>query len=253
MRQHGVRVLSKRDRELLRFIGEQYLVTLPQLAYLTGRSERTARWLRTRWQRAGLVDAGKLLLDEPSVLWLTRRGLNTVGLDWKVLLPSYETVERAALAVGVRLAAAEQYPEASWLSRRALANCPETRHPLPDGILSRGETTVAIVAAASELDRRQLKRFVDPLVWQHDHTLLVMADVGPRTREWIDQQGDLVTALSYGRDPASVQLPRLPIHLVDGRPSRAASTYEIAEANRVHRSARAVLAHGRLEERHLWR
>ena len=57
MRQHGVRVLSNRDRELLRFVGEQYLVTLPQLAHLAGRSDRTARWLRTRWQRAGLVEA----------------------------------------------------------------------------------------------------------------------------------------------------------------------------------------------------
>ena len=56
MRQHGVRALTDRDRELLRFIGEQYVVTLPQLAYLADCSQRTARWLRTRWQRAGLVD-----------------------------------------------------------------------------------------------------------------------------------------------------------------------------------------------------
>ena len=79
MRQHGVRVLSERDLELLRFVGEQYLVTLPQLAYLAGRSERTARWLRTRWQRAGLIDAAKLLVDEPTVIWLTRPGLAALG------------------------------------------------------------------------------------------------------------------------------------------------------------------------------
>ena len=209
MRQHGVRVLSPRDRELLRFIAEQYLVTLPQLVYLAGRSERTARWLRTRWQRAGLVDAGKLLLDEPTVLWLTRRGLNAVGLPWKALRPSYETVERAALAIEVRLAAAQQYPDASWLPRRALANCPETRRPLPDGILGFGETTVAIVAAAGELDQRQRKRLAAELTWQHDHTLLVMASVSERTREWADQQGRLST-LRFRRDPRRVTLPPLP-------------------------------------------
>ena len=45
MRQLGVRVLSGRDRMLFEFIGEQYLVTLPQLAYLANRCPRTARWL----------------------------------------------------------------------------------------------------------------------------------------------------------------------------------------------------------------
>jgi hypothetical protein len=209
VRQHGVRVLSERDRELLRFVGEQYLVTLPQLAYLTARSERTARWLRTRWQRAGLVDAAKLLLDEPSVVWLTRRGLAAVGLSWKTLRPSYELVERAALAAEVRLAAAEWYLDASWVSRRALANCPGTRHPLPDGIISRGQTTVAIVAATTELDHRRRKHLVKELTWQHDHTLLVMASVSERRREWVEQQGRL-SALAFRRDPYRVMPPELP-------------------------------------------
>ena len=88
MTQHGVRVLSARDRQLLRLIGEQYLVTLSQLAYLAGRSERTARWLRTRWQRAGLVNAGMLLVEEPTIVWLRRRGLACVDLPWKEVRPS---------------------------------------------------------------------------------------------------------------------------------------------------------------------
>jgi hypothetical protein len=209
VRQHGVRVLSERDRELLRFVGEQYLVTLPQLAYLTARSERTARWLRTRWQRAGLVDAAKLLFDEPSVVWLTRRGLAAAGLPWKALRPSYELVERAALAVEMRLAAAEWYLDASWVSRRALANCPGTRHPLPDGLISRGETTVAIVAATRELDQRRRRHLVKELTWQHDHTLLVMPHFSERTREWVEQQGRL-SALAFRRDPYQVMPPELP-------------------------------------------
>ena len=209
MRQHGVRVLSERDRELLRFVGEQYLVTLPQLAYLAARSERTARWLRTRWQRAGLVDAAKLLLDEPSVVWLTRPGLAAVGLPWKALRPSYELVERAALAVEVRLAAAEWYLDASWTSRRVLANCPGAAHPLPDGLIGRGETTVAVIAATSELDQRRRTHLVKELTWQHDHTLLVMASVSERTREWVEQQGRL-SALAFRRDPYTVMPPELP-------------------------------------------
>jgi hypothetical protein len=207
--QHGVRVLSERDRELLRFVGEQYVVTLPQLAYLADRSERTARWLRTRWQRAGLVDAAKLLVDEQTVIWLTRPALAALGLPWKTVRPSYETVARAALTVEVRLAAAEWYPQASWTSRRALAHCPETRHPLPDGILSRGEATVAIVAATGGLDQRQRKHLLDALVWQHDHTLLVMAELSEPTRKWVEGRGR-ASAVSFQRDPRQVTLPSLP-------------------------------------------
>lgn len=210
MRQHGARVLSERDLELLHFVAEQYLVTLSQLAYLAGRSERTARWLRTRWQRAGLIAAAKLLVDEPTVIWLTRPGLAALGLAWKTVRPSYETVARATLAVEVRLAAQERYPQAEWLSRRALANCPRARHPLPDGILSRGQGTVAIVAAVTELDQRQRKHLLDSLIWEHDHTLLVMATVSERTREWIDRQAGRVSAISFQRDPQRVAFPRLP-------------------------------------------
>lgn len=210
MSQHGVRVLSERDRELLRFIGEQYLVTLPQLAYLADRCPRTARWLRTRWQRAGLVEAAPLLMAEPTVVWLSRRGLAAIGLPWKAVRPSYETIERAALAVEVRLAAEASYPQVVWTSRRALAHCPETRHPLPDGILSCGEVTVATVAAAAELDHRQLKQLLDHLVWQHDHTLLVMPRVSERSREWIDQHGSRVSAVSFQRDPRQVAMLPLP-------------------------------------------
>lgn len=43
--------LSARDLELLRFVGEQYAVTLPQLARLMGRTVHAARWLRARWVR----------------------------------------------------------------------------------------------------------------------------------------------------------------------------------------------------------
>ena len=39
---------SARDLELLRFVGEQYAVTLPQLARLMSRSLHAARWLRAR-------------------------------------------------------------------------------------------------------------------------------------------------------------------------------------------------------------
>ena len=162
--QPGVRVLSGRDRELLRFVGEQYLVTLPQLAYLANRCPRTARWLRTRWQRAGLIDAAPLLVDEPTVLWLTRRGLAALGLPWKAVRPSFASVQTAATLVELRLAARERYPGAAWLSRRMLSHASPVVSPFPDALLTSGTASVAIVAKQRGLDRRELERHVIPLI-----------------------------------------------------------------------------------------
>jgi len=208
--QHGVRVLSERDRQLLRFIGQQHLVTLPQLAFLAGGSERTARWLRTRWQRAGLVEAARLLVEEPTVVWLTRRGLAAVGLPWKVMRPSYTSICTAAVLVELRLAAAERYPSVGWLSRRMLAHAEPSRSPLPDALLTREETAVAIVVKPRELDRRELQRLVAPLIPAYEHTLLVLPRVSSRTQEWIDEQAWRASAIAFVRDPRTVTLPSLP-------------------------------------------
>jgi hypothetical protein len=44
---------SGRDLELLQLLGEQYALSLPQLARLMGRGLHAARWLRSRWEREG--------------------------------------------------------------------------------------------------------------------------------------------------------------------------------------------------------
>jgi DNA-binding CsgD family transcriptional regulator len=56
---------SERDTELLYLVGEQYALTLPQLARLIGRSPHTARALRDRWKRAGWIGSGKLAVSAP--------------------------------------------------------------------------------------------------------------------------------------------------------------------------------------------
>ena len=211
MRQYGVRVFSERDRQLLRFVAEQYLVTLPQLAYLADRSERTARWLRTRWQRAGLIDAGKLLVEEPTVVWLTRPGLAALGLPWKPVRPSYGSIPTLAALVDLRLAAAARYPQARWLSRRTLSHEPSLPSPLPDALLSSPDATVAIVAKPRELRWRELEQQLLPLNRQYEHVLLVLPQVSRHTRQWLVELGDHVTVLEHRRDPIRVTLPPLPI------------------------------------------
>ena len=210
MTQHGVRVLSERDRELLRLIGEQYLVTLPQLGYLAGRCPRTARWLRTRWQRAGLVEAAPLLVEEPTIVWLTRRGLACVDLPWKAVRPSYHTVETAAALVELRLAAAAAYPSAVWVSRRALSHRPPLQPPLPDALLQMAMSSVAVVVKLRSLDRRELEERLEPIIDRYEHTLLVLPSVGEHVIDWADAQSGRVTAIGYSRDRRTVSPPVLP-------------------------------------------
>lgn len=210
MRQQGGRVLSARDRRLLRLIGEQYLLTLPQLAYVAGRSQRTARWLRTRWQRAGLANAAPLLVGEPTFVWLTRRGLAVVGRPWKQVRPTYQNAERWALLVELRLAAADRYPAALWVSRRALAHEPRFEPPLPDALLEAESATVAVVARSHGLDRRALGQRVAPIVCRYEQTLLVLPHVGTRVREWCEEFGGRVSVIGWRRDPRHVALPDLP-------------------------------------------
>ena len=198
------------DRELLRFVGEQYLVTLPQLAYLANRRPRTARWLRTRWQRAGLVDAAPLLVDEPTVVWLTRRGLAALGLPWKSVRPSCASVQTTATLVELRLAARERYPGATWMSRRMLSHASPVPSPLPDALLTTDQASVAVLVKARGLDRRELERQVIPLIASYEHTLLVLPQVGKRTREWFDDFAGQANVIGFPRDPRTVTLPPLP-------------------------------------------
>jgi hypothetical protein len=208
--QQGVRVLGERDRVLLRFIAEQYLVTLPQVAYLANRCPRTARWLRTRWQRAGLIDAAKLLVDEPTVVWLTRRGLAALGLPWKSVRPSYASVQTAAALVELRLAARRRYPEATWISRRVLTHTQPVASPLPDALLTTEGASVALLVKTRGLNRGELERQVVPLIAAYGHVVLVLPTVSRNTREWFLEFTGQATVIGCRRDPRTVTLPPLP-------------------------------------------
>jgi hypothetical protein len=124
----------------LRFVGEQYAVTLPQLASLMGRSEHAARWLRSRWQRAGWAQGRALLVGEPVFVWLTRRGLRAAGLPYRAWRPSPGGLAHVVAVNEVRIELAERRPEAGWVCERELAR--EARTELggfgahrPDGLV----------------------------------------------------------------------------------------------------------------------
>lgn len=111
---------SARDVELLRIVGEQYAVTLPQLARLMDCSPHAARWLRTRWERAGWARGRAVLVGEPVFVWLTRRGHGIAGVDYAVWRPNAGMLAHIAAVTDVRLDVLRRHPGAQWVSEREL-------------------------------------------------------------------------------------------------------------------------------------
>ena len=111
----GLPRATERDLRLLRVVGEQYAVTLPQLAVLMGRSVHTARWLRDRWRRAGWVESRTVLAARPVFVWLTRSGSRAAGLDYPAWRPTPGLLAHVEAVTDVRLHVAATDPEARWI------------------------------------------------------------------------------------------------------------------------------------------
>lgn len=118
--------ITERDLEVLRFIGQQYAVRADQLARLLKRpqvgalSDSATRAVLSRWEKAGLADSRKVIADEPRFIWLTRKGLDEVGLAFKAWTPTAASLAHIFWTNQVRMHTEDRHPEASWRSEREL-------------------------------------------------------------------------------------------------------------------------------------
>ena len=157
--------VAERDLELLRVVGEQFAITLPQLARLMGRSQHAARWLRSRWQRAGWVEGRALLVSEPVFIWLTRPGQRLADLPYKLWVPNPVMLAHIRAVTDVRLWVMGRRPEADWISERALAKAqergPGRRHGhRPDALVRAEGKEVAVEVELALKKRERLERLV---------------------------------------------------------------------------------------------
>jgi len=208
-RQHGVRQLSERDVQLLRFIGEQALVTIPQLAYMTGRSERTARWLRTRWERTGFAEGEKFSVEGPTVIWATGPGLTLADLPFTTVRPSSAIVDRVAACVEVRLAVERHHSAASFVPYRELSYGVRDRHALPDALIKVDGGELALVVVQGErLPEWRLEERVAATKRRYARLLVVAAPRFVDAVRRIDAEAQVV---AWRWQPWKVNLPRLPL------------------------------------------
>lgn len=176
---------SGRDLELLRVIGEQYAVSLPQLARLMGRSVHAARWLRSRWEAAGWVRGRALLVGEPVFVWLTRRGQRLAGCEFSLWRPNPGALAHIAAVTDVRLWVAARHPESDWVCERELAReavaagSPATHRPDALVVLGGREVPVEVELTHKRRARREL--IMRELVTRYGHAVYFAAE-GPRQR-----------------------------------------------------------------------
>ncbi len=176
-RDAGTVKASGRDLELLRFIGEQYAVTLPQLARLMGRSCHAARWLRARWERAGWARGAAMLVGEPVFVWLTRRGQRAAGSDYSLWRPSPGALAHIAAVNEVRLYVTERHPDARWVCERELGRGGRVHRP--DALVVLEGREVPVEVELTHKRRARSERIMCELVAHYGQAAYFAAE-GPR-------------------------------------------------------------------------
>jgi hypothetical protein len=185
-------------------VGEQYAVSLPQLACLMGRSLHAARWLRSRWERAGWARGRAVLVGQPVFVWLTRRGQRLAGSEYSLWRPNPGSLAHIAAVTDVRLWVARRHPHASWVCERELAR--EARHIAtggqhrPDGLVVLDGRELPVEVELSHKRPARRERIMRELVARYGQAAYFAPD-GPR-------QGLEATARSIGSE--RVQVLELP-------------------------------------------
>jgi hypothetical protein len=174
----GLPRATERDLALLRVVGEQYAVTLPQLAVLMGRSVHTARWLRDRWRRAGWVESRTVLAARPVFVWLTRSGSRAAGLDYPGWRPTPGLLAHVEAVTDVRLHVAANDPDARWISERDI---PTTTAGIggahrPDGLIVADDREIAVEVELTQKSRARARAIVCELVARYPAVVYFVAD-----------------------------------------------------------------------------
>jgi hypothetical protein len=161
--------ITDRDLAVLSFVGHQYAVRADQLARLLKRpapgalSESATRAVIARWEKAGLTQSKKVIADEPRFVWLTRRGLDEVGLAFKPWSPTAASLAHIFWTNQVRMHTEERHPDSSWRSERELRKgrvmqsiSTTERHEVDaEIVLAQGTVAVEVELSAKSVERRR--------------------------------------------------------------------------------------------------
>jgi len=124
--------ITERDRRLLQWIGEQYVIRFDHLQALLGQMPQgmdkstrvltadATRQVINNWKKKGFVIYRKVFQEQPGYVWLTRSGLHAVGLDVRYATPSPALLDHYHAINTIRLYLSMREPEGTWESERLI-------------------------------------------------------------------------------------------------------------------------------------
>ena len=174
---YGITKITERDLLVLRWVGEQYAVSIDHIGEILSReseskekikeeflSPRAVRWVLTRWKKTGLVVCKKLLVEQPQWVWLTKKGLKEVGLSYGYQEPSVGKLIHHWHVNAVRLHVENKKGDkAQWVSERkvnARIKKRKGKHVVDAEVLYDNAT----IATEVELQRKS-KRRLKAILW----------------------------------------------------------------------------------------
>jgi hypothetical protein len=161
--------LSRRDLEVLGWVGEQYAVRADQLAVLLERGERSVQRVVAALRDGRLVEARPLLAGEAAWIWLTSAGVRVTAEAYPLWQPRVGLLAHIEAVNWVRLFVQERSPSALWVCDRQLLRerVHQTEH-VPDAVVLDGERSLAIEVELTVKSRERTTAIISELAQRHD-------------------------------------------------------------------------------------
>lgn len=176
----GIR-LTQRDLKALHRIGEQYCLRFDQLQCFLASwspesdkmketgvlSEEVTRRILKRWRVAELVECRLFLFGEPSWIWLTRKGLQSIGLNFRYYEPKPGELTHFYYVNQARAYVEQRWESDHWIAERFLRMQQESQQKgdmaehRPDGILVKPDG--GHIAVEVELRLKSKTRYISLL------------------------------------------------------------------------------------------
>jgi len=212
---------TARDLHLLRWIGDQFAVDTSQLKVLMNRwkrfhepdwneaslSDETVKRLLVRWRKAGWIENRKLLAHRPQWVWLSKIGLDDMGLSYPYRTPAVGRLNHIYHVNMVRLYTEGRLGnEAEWISERqvnAERKADDKKH-LVDGEVVYQDTVIGIEVEQTQKTKRRLASILYELQEDYVAVWYFVAEVALGAveemiskREGTDDQKDWRTFVIY--------------------------------------------------------
>lgn len=83
-------------------------------------AESTVYQILRRWKEAELVTTSKLDGNNPIYIWLTQKGIDSVGLPYRFHTPSLSLIKHIHAVTKVRVRLEEMHSDGEWISEREI-------------------------------------------------------------------------------------------------------------------------------------